>query len=64
MRTSPPTIFDVSRYRLNAAEYFRRAAEAATPDARARLAGVAREFVTLASKAELAMAGRRTPASG
>jgi hypothetical protein len=42
MRTSPPTIFDVSRYRLNAAEYFRRAAEAATPDAGAPPAAGAR----------------------
>jgi hypothetical protein len=56
MRTSPPTVFDVSRYRLLAAEYFRRASEAATPEARDRLEQVARQFVVLAGKAELAIA--------
>jgi hypothetical protein len=56
MRTSPPTLFDISRYRLLAAEYFRRASEAVRPDARDGLEQVAREFVALADKAELAIA--------
>ena len=52
MRTTPPTIFDASRYRLNAAEYFRRAAETESPIARARLEGVARELVRTTSLLE------------
>jgi molecular chaperone GrpE (heat shock protein) len=56
MKKRTPTVFDISRYRLTAAEYFRRAAEADSAVAKERLEAVAREFVALADKAERAIA--------
>lgn len=61
MRMKQPTGLDAARYRLNAAEYFRRAGEAATPAARKGLEALAREFVVLAEKAERAIAVRAVP---
>jgi hypothetical protein len=61
MRIKQPTGLDAARYRLNAAEYFRRASEAATPEARKRLEALAREFVALAEKAERAITLRGAP---
>jgi hypothetical protein len=59
MRNSPPTVFDAARYRLTAAEYFRRAGEARDALAAKRLEAIAREFVALAQKADLALATGR-----
>jgi TPR repeat protein len=56
MRTAPPTALDVERFRLTADEYFGRAREAGSPDARKKLEAIAREYVELADKAQRAVA--------